>query len=115
MRVLMITGAGMSASSGLPTYRGEHGLYSKMEADHGMPIEELLSPQALADDPTKVWGHWRDLSVQIHTSAPTPTHRAMTPLSNYATFLSRAPLPGNKLRIGFWRGQGRSLREAAIH
>lgn len=83
MRVLMITGAGISASSGLPTCRGEHGLYSKMEADHGMPIEKLLSPQALADDPRKVWEHWRDLSVQIHTSAPTPTHRAMTALSNH--------------------------------
>lgn len=83
MRVLMITGAGISASSGLPTYRGENGLYGKLEAAAGMPIEKLLSPQALADDPEKVWEHWRDLSVQIHTSAPTPTHKAMTDLSDH--------------------------------
>lgn len=83
MRVLMITGAGISASSGLPTYRGENGLYGKLEAAAGMPIEKLLSPQALADAPEKVWEHWRDLSVQIHTSAPTPTHKAMTALSDH--------------------------------
>lgn len=83
MRVLMITGAGISASSGLPTYRGEHGVYSKLEANTSMPVEKLLSPQALADDPKKVWEHWRDLSVQVHTSAPTPSHRAMTALSNH--------------------------------
>ena len=62
---------------------GENGLYSKLESETGVPIETLLSPQTLADDPKRVWEHWRDLSVRIHTSAPTPTHVAMTMLSNH--------------------------------
>jgi NAD-dependent deacetylase len=37
-RILIITGAGLSADSGLPTYRGVGGLYNGM-TDDGLPIE----------------------------------------------------------------------------
>lgn len=42
-RILFITGAGVSADSGLPTYRGVGGLYNGDETEDGLPIEEALS------------------------------------------------------------------------
>src|SRR5207248_500684 len=41
--ILFVTGAGMSAESGLPTYRGVGGLYNSGETTEGFAIEELLS------------------------------------------------------------------------
>ena len=42
-RVLWITGAGVSADSGLPTYRGIGGLYEDSNTVDGMSIETALS------------------------------------------------------------------------
>ena len=42
-RVLFITGAGVSADSGLPTYRGIGGLYNRDRTDEGISIEQALS------------------------------------------------------------------------
>ena len=41
--ILFVTGAGMSADSGLPTYRGVGGLYDRGETEEGLAIEEMLS------------------------------------------------------------------------
>ena len=40
--VLFVTGAGISADSGLPTYRGIGGLYNTKSTDDGVAIEEAL-------------------------------------------------------------------------
>ena len=40
---LFITGAGVSAASGIPTYRGIGGLYSEKGTDEGLAIEDALS------------------------------------------------------------------------
>ena len=42
-RILVITGAGLSADSGLPTYRGVGGLYEGALTDIGLPIEQAHS------------------------------------------------------------------------
>lgn len=42
-RVLALTGAGLSADSGLPTYRGVGGLYNDRVTDDGIAIEQALS------------------------------------------------------------------------
>ncbi|MEM7386200.1 MAG: Sir2 family NAD-dependent protein deacetylase, partial [Verrucomicrobiota bacterium] len=52
---LFITGAGLSAGSGLPTYRGVGGLYEKKATAHGMPIEEALSAPVFATRPEITW------------------------------------------------------------
>ena len=41
--LLFITGAGISADSGLPTYRGIGGLYNAEHPEEGFPIQEILS------------------------------------------------------------------------
>jgi NAD-dependent deacetylase len=47
-RVLFVTGAGISAVSGLPTYRGVAGLYEDKETEDGLPIEAALSGDVFA-------------------------------------------------------------------
>ncbi len=46
--ILFITGAGLSADSGLPTYRGIGGLYNHQTTEEGIPIEESLSGPMMA-------------------------------------------------------------------
>lgn len=53
--VLFITGAGISADSGLPTYRGIGGLYDNADTDEGMPIEVALSGLMLQHRPEITW------------------------------------------------------------
>lgn len=53
--VLAITGAGISADSGLPTYRGIGGLYDATVTDEGLPIERLLSGGMLSRRPEVTW------------------------------------------------------------
>lgn len=53
--VLFITGAGISADSGLPTYRGIGGLYEAATTEEGFAIEEALSGDMLRDRPEVCW------------------------------------------------------------
>src|SRR5262249_18999993 len=53
--VLFITGAGISADSGLPTYRGIGGLYDDAGTEDGIPIEVALSGPMFAEDPAISW------------------------------------------------------------
>lgn len=52
-RVVVLTGAGISAESGAPTFRGEGGLWKNFRA------EEVATPEAFARDPKFVW-EWYD-------------------------------------------------------
>jgi NAD-dependent deacetylase len=49
VRVLIITGAGVSAESGIPTFRGKDGYWRNLD-----PIK-LATPEAFARDPELVW------------------------------------------------------------
>lgn len=52
-RVTVLTGSGVSAASGIPTFRGANGLWKNFRA------EELASPEGFAKDPALVW-EWYD-------------------------------------------------------
>ncbi len=54
-RIFFITGAGISADSGLPTYRGIGGLYNTNSTDEGIPIETALSGEMMEEDPAVPW------------------------------------------------------------
>ena len=54
-RILFITGAGLSADSGLPTYRGIGGLYETEATDEGIPIEVAVSGHMLRQRPEICW------------------------------------------------------------
>jgi NAD-dependent deacetylase len=59
--ILFITGAGMSADSGLPTYRGVGGLYNRGETEEGLAIEELLSGEMFRRRPEWTWKYLRQI------------------------------------------------------
>jgi NAD-dependent deacetylase len=53
--ILFVTGAGISADSGLPTYRGTGGLYNIDTTEDGIPIERVLSGDVFHDHPELTW------------------------------------------------------------
>ena len=57
-RVTVLTGAGVSAASGVPTFRGDDGLWKQFR------VEELATPEAFARDPRLVW-EWYDWRRQL--------------------------------------------------
>jgi NAD-dependent deacetylase len=73
-RVLVLTGAGVSAESGVPTFRGMNGLWE------GHAVEEVASPDGFAADPTLVWRFYslrRDGAAKVN---PNPGHLALASL-----------------------------------
>ncbi len=59
--ILFVTGAGMSADSGLPTYRGVGGLYEREETEEGLAIEEMLSGPMFRSRPEWTWKYLRQI------------------------------------------------------
>lgn len=72
--LLLITGAGLSADSGLPTYRGSGGLYAADPQADGPPIEELLSAEGIRRDPQAVWRHLGRVEQACRNATPNRGH-----------------------------------------
>jgi NAD-dependent deacetylase len=70
-RVMALTGAGISAESGVPTFRGANGLWRRRD-----PMT-LATPEAFAADPrgTQAWYRWRQQLVA--RCRPNPAHEAL--------------------------------------
>jgi len=60
-RIFVVTGAGISADSGLPTYRGISGLYNDRPTDEGIAIETALSGSMLRENPALTWKYIRQI------------------------------------------------------
>jgi len=78
-RVLVITGAGVSADSGLPTYRGLGGLYNGRTPE-GIPIEVALSGSMLRHDPALCWKYLAELGRACLEARPNAGHQAIAEL-----------------------------------
>jgi NAD-dependent deacetylase len=79
-RVLFITGAGVSADSGLPTYRGVGGLYNDGETEEGLSIEEALSGDCFAVRPDITWKYLAQIQHNCHAVQPNAAHRTIAAL-----------------------------------
>lgn len=80
-RVLFITGAGISADSGLPTYRGLGGLYEGAKLTHeGFTIEEALSGEMLLRHPEVTWKYLLQIEHTCRDAKPNAAHRAIARL-----------------------------------
>lgn len=73
-RVAVLTGAGVSAESGVPTFRGAGGFW------RGRSALDLATPQAFARDPAGVWEFYRFRIAGLEGVRPNPGHRALVRL-----------------------------------
>jgi len=73
-RVLVLTGAGISAESGVPTFRDAGGLWE------GHRFEEVASPEAFARDPLLVWRFYSMRRAALVGIEPNPAHHAVAAL-----------------------------------
>lgn len=74
-RTVVLTGAGISAESGVPTFRGERGLWRRHRP------EELATPEAFARDPVLVWSWYAWRRELVGACAPNPGHVALARLA----------------------------------
>lgn len=81
MQVLVISGAGLSVGSGMPTYRGVGGQYTEIEARHGISVEEIVSKKTLEERPELLWSHWRGIHAFSRQANPSLAHYALRDLS----------------------------------
>ena len=72
--ITILTGAGISADSGVPTFRGADGLWRNYRA------EDLATPEAFERDPRLVWEWYNWRRELIATKQPNPAHHAVAAL-----------------------------------
>src|SRR5574343_1555165 len=82
-RALFITGAGISADSGLPTYRGVGGLYAREATEDGLRIEEALSGEVFANRPDITWTYLIQIEETCRGAKPNAAHRAIACLDEH--------------------------------
>lgn len=102
-RILALLGAGLSASSGLPTFRGAGGLWRTHEAT------DLATPEAFAENPGLVWQFYSYRRHMALKAKPNPAHYALAELARRKDFISlsqnvdglspRAGHPEDKLKL----------------
>jgi NAD-dependent deacetylase len=82
-RVVILTGAGVSAESGIPTFRDKQtGLWEKFDA------AELATPYAFERDPALVWGWYEWRRAAVLNAQPNPAHRAIAAMANHVPQLT---------------------------
>lgn len=72
--IVILTGAGISAESGLATFRGPDGLWE------GHRVEDVCTPQALARDPVLVHRFYDERRARLADVVPNAAHRALARL-----------------------------------
>ncbi len=72
--LVILTGAGVSAESGLATFRGPDGLWQ------GHRVEDVATPEAFDSDPALVHGFYNARRAELGTVAPNPAHEALARL-----------------------------------
>ena len=78
--ITVLTGAGVSAASGVPTFRGEDGLWRKYRA------EDLATPEAFAMDPKLVWEWYDWRRTLIARCSPNAAHQVLAKWSTRPGF-----------------------------
>ena len=82
--VFVLTGAGMGAESGLPTFRGVDGYWRNHR------VEELASPQGFARDPLTVWRWYNERILAYRNAQPNAGHCALAKLETIVPTLTVA-------------------------
>ncbi|MBC7522801.1 MAG: NAD-dependent protein deacylase, partial [Sandarakinorhabdus sp.] len=72
--IVILTGAGVSAESGVPAFRGADGLWE------GQRVEDVATPRAFARDPALVQKFYDARRAALAQVAPNAAHRALARL-----------------------------------
>ena len=75
MRALVVTGSGISAESGIPTFRGKEGYWRKLDPT------KLATQKAFDENPQLVWDWYRERRQLIRGSQPNAAHNALVKLA----------------------------------
>src|SRR2546421_10045002 len=75
-RIAVLTGAGISAESGLATFRGAGGLWE------GHRVEDVATPRAFQRDPQLVWRFYHMRRAALANVRPNPGHHALAALEH---------------------------------
>jgi len=78
VRVLVLTGAGVSAESGIPTFRGKDGYWRNFDP------AKLATPEAFERDPKLVWEWYRERRQRIRNAQPNAAHATIAKLAQHA-------------------------------
>jgi len=78
VRVLVLTGAGVSADSGIPTFRGKDGYWRNLDP------AQLATPEAFEKNPKLVWQWYRERRHRIRNAQPHAAHAAIATLARHA-------------------------------
>ena len=76
-KIVVLTGAGISADSGLRTFRDTDGLWE------GYKVEEVCTPEAFARNPKLVIDFYNERRRQARAAEPNTAHRALAELEKY--------------------------------
>uniref|UniRef100_A0A671F6S1 NAD-dependent protein deacylase sirtuin-5, mitochondrial n=1 Tax=Rhinolophus ferrumequinum TaxID=59479 RepID=A0A671F6S1_RHIFE len=69
--IVVLSGAGISAESGLPTFRGAGGYWRKWKS------QDLATPEAFAYNPSRVWEFYHYRREMMQSAKPNPGHLAI--------------------------------------
>nr|WP_298156271.1 NAD-dependent deacylase [uncultured Pseudoxanthomonas sp.] len=102
--VCVLTGAGMSAESGIPTFRGTHdSLWSRFDPT------QLATAEAWREDPALVWGWYRWRMQRVRDAQPNAGHRALAGLAR------RVPLSLVTQNVDDLHERAGSIVDAHVH
>lgn len=82
-QIFVVTGAGISADSGLPTYRGFGGLYDGKETEDGMPIETALSGPMFRSRPEITWKYLAQIEKGARGAIHNPAHEVLAAMESH--------------------------------
>ena len=77
-KIVILTGAGISAESGLSTFRDSHGLWEKHR------IEEVATPEAFFHNPGLVWKFYSMRRLQAAQAQPNKAHFALVDFTKFS-------------------------------
>ena len=81
--IFFITGAGISADSGLPTYRGIGGLYNDKATEEGIPIETALAGETLQNHPEITWKYLSQIEKNCRQAKFNRAHQVIAEMERY--------------------------------
>ena len=95
-RILCVVGAGLSASSGLSTWRGTNGLWNDIK------LKDLASPKAFREGPVTVWRFYGERLLESFAAQPNAAHHAMAALTTWhdGWLTVNQNVDGTNIRLG---------------